>query len=400
MLFRRARRVRRVVRAGRRRGGVRRATACGAGEVLDLLGRLVDKSLVGAEEERGETATGCSRRSASTRASAWPKRARRARPRGAPPRLVPGRGASRRPGAWRASASSSGSSSSSTTCARRWPPGCATIPAPPCGLAVALWPLWMRRGYFTEGSRLLDAALAAESAAHAAAGSRAGAPRRRWRCAWRERSASSRSPTRRARSTRALGDRRAAAARSLPRGDRVGTRARVRGRPPRASGGLRRWPTSRRRARGGGPRHAQGVDALLSRARRRGPAADGGRPGPARRPPRDSDTSCGRRPSASSSTATRAASRACTSRTPCSCSAGRPRGGDGLHAVQLRASWPAPRATHDAAREALDRALALHRERDDRRHRGRAQRPGQPRALARAVRARARMARGGARDPA
>jgi tetratricopeptide (TPR) repeat protein len=30
--------------------------------------------------------------------------------------------------------------------------------------AVALWQLWMRRGYFTEGSRLLDAALAADSA--------------------------------------------------------------------------------------------------------------------------------------------------------------------------------------------------------------------------------------------
>ncbi len=36
---------------------------------------------------------------------------------------------------------------------------------PRCALhiAVALWPLWMRRGYFTEGARLLDAALAADT---------------------------------------------------------------------------------------------------------------------------------------------------------------------------------------------------------------------------------------------
>src|SRR5207237_6597842 len=37
---------------------------------------------------------------------------------------------------------------------------------PRCALrtAVALWQLWMRRGYFTEGSGLLDAALAADPA--------------------------------------------------------------------------------------------------------------------------------------------------------------------------------------------------------------------------------------------
>ena len=150
------------VRAGGRRGvcggdGLRPARS------LDLLGRLVDKSLVA---PRRSAASYRYRLLETIRQYARERLAEAGEtrgPRGAPPRLVPGRGASRRPGpGGRALLRAAELELDNLRAAVAT--GLRDDPCSALRTAVAMWPLWMRRGYFTEGSRLLDAALAAESA--------------------------------------------------------------------------------------------------------------------------------------------------------------------------------------------------------------------------------------------
>ena len=125
------RRVRRVVRARRGRGGVRRRPAWRAARWSSCSGAWSTSRSWRPRRNAASTATGCSRRSANTLAIASARRARRhawrrttatgTSPWPKPPTRT-----------WRASASSSARSSISTTCARRWHPGCATIPDAPC----------------------------------------------------------------------------------------------------------------------------------------------------------------------------------------------------------------------------------------------------------------------------
>ena len=148
----------------RGRGGDR-GDDLGRAEVADLLGRLVDKSLVRRRTTPATaTATACSSRCASTRASASARRARRRALEAAPLRLLPRAGAradpDARPGVDRARRSRS--RPSTTTCAPRSP---GRSRARPGGRArrspSSMWPMWMAGGHFREGSRWLDAALAA-----------------------------------------------------------------------------------------------------------------------------------------------------------------------------------------------------------------------------------------------
>ena len=266
--------------------------------------------------------------------------------------------------------------------------------APPCAPAVALWPLWMRRGYFTEGARLLDAALAAEPRAHAAARARAVVRRfgaRRAPGAIRaHRPARS---TRRAEMHATLGDRRAlAGALPLPRRARVGARP---GTPPPAEtlrGGLRRRPSAS--ARRSWPRAPSrpGRGGVLARARRRGPAAHAGGPATCCRPPRDPTPRCW------ATTIGLVVDRDAHGRVahvlrghaaPVPRGSAR-RGRAALHPVRPTRWWPAPRATTTPrARGARPRPRAAPRARRPRGTGVDAQRPGQPRPLTRGVRARA-----------
>ena len=82
---------------------------------------------------------------------------------GSPPRLLPRRGRGRRPeGSGRALLRAAEIELDNLRAALA--SGLRDEPRAALRTAVALWPLWMRRGYFTEGSRLLEAALAADPA--------------------------------------------------------------------------------------------------------------------------------------------------------------------------------------------------------------------------------------------
>src|SRR5213075_290650 len=133
------------------------------GEAPELLGRLVDKSLIAAEEERGEYRY---RLLETIRQYARERLAEA----GETPRLE------ERHRAWYETVAEGANPQSAGE--RFFEPAELELDNlraalasglrddPRCALrtAVALWPLWMRRGYFTEGSRLLDAALAADPA--------------------------------------------------------------------------------------------------------------------------------------------------------------------------------------------------------------------------------------------
>ncbi len=134
-----------------------------SGETLELLGRLVDKSLVSAEEERGEyryrlleTIRQYARERLDEARETERLEARHrdwyeAVAQAADPDLAGERffeSAELELDNLRAAVAT----------------GLRDDPCSALRTAVAMWPLWMRRGYFTEGSRLLDAALAAESA--------------------------------------------------------------------------------------------------------------------------------------------------------------------------------------------------------------------------------------------
>ena len=132
-------------------------------ETLELLGRLVDKSLITAEEERGEyryrlletirqyarerLADADETRRTEARHRTWYLAvAEAADPRGAGERF------------FEPVEVELDNLRAALASGLRDDPRCALR------TAVALWHLWMRRGYFTEGSRLLDAALAADPA--------------------------------------------------------------------------------------------------------------------------------------------------------------------------------------------------------------------------------------------
>ena len=131
------------------------------GETLVLLGRLVDKSLVAAEEERGEyryrlletirqyarerLAEAGETAALASRHRAWYLAvAEAAHPEAAGERF------------FEPAEVDLDNLRAALAGALRDDPRSALR------MAVALWPLWMRRGYFTEGARLLDAALAAD----------------------------------------------------------------------------------------------------------------------------------------------------------------------------------------------------------------------------------------------
>ncbi len=133
------------------------------GETPQLLGRLVEKSLIAAEEERGEyryRLLETIRHYARERLNAAGEALRiQARHRGwylavaeaADPEIAGERffePAELELDNLRAALAS----------------GLRDDPRSALRMAVAMWPMWMQRGYFTEGSRLLDAALAAETA--------------------------------------------------------------------------------------------------------------------------------------------------------------------------------------------------------------------------------------------
>ena len=140
------------------------------GETLELLGRLVDKSLITAEEERGEyryRLLETIRQYARERLAEAGETARlEARHR----TVVPGRGRGRRPAGGGRALLRARRRSSSTTCARRWPPALRDDPRCALRIAVALWPLWMRRGYFTRGLAAAGRRARRRPRAHAAAG--------------------------------------------------------------------------------------------------------------------------------------------------------------------------------------------------------------------------------------
>ncbi|MGH2925505.1 MAG: AfsR/SARP family transcriptional regulator [Solirubrobacterales bacterium] len=131
------------------------------GEALEHLGRLVDKSLITAEEERGEYryrlletirhyARGCLDEAAETARVEHLHRAfylavaEAANPEAAGERFFE-----------RAEIDLDNLRAALAS-------GLSDDPRDALRIAVALWPLWMRRGYFAEGSRWLDAALAAD----------------------------------------------------------------------------------------------------------------------------------------------------------------------------------------------------------------------------------------------
>jgi predicted ATPase/DNA-binding SARP family transcriptional activator len=134
------------------------------GEAVELLGRLVDKSLVSAEEERGEyryRLLETIRQYARDRLEEAGETA----------------GLEERHRAWYLAVAEAADPDvagerfferaeldldnlrAALASGLRDDPRCALQ------MAVALWPLWMIRGYFTEGSRLLDAALAVDTEA-------------------------------------------------------------------------------------------------------------------------------------------------------------------------------------------------------------------------------------------
>ena len=133
------------------------------GETLELLGRLVDKSLTTAEEERGEyryRLLETIRQFARERLAEAGETARlEARHRSwavavaeaANPQVAGER-------FFEPAEVELDNLRAALASALRNDPRCALR------IAVALWPLWMRRGYFSEGSRLLQAALAADPA--------------------------------------------------------------------------------------------------------------------------------------------------------------------------------------------------------------------------------------------
>ncbi len=132
-------------------------------ETLELLGRLVDKSLITAEEERGEyryrlletirqyarelLAEAAETRRTEARHRSWYLAVAEA----ADPRVAGER-------FFEPVEVELDNLRAALASGLRDDPRCALR------TAVALWHLWMRRGYFTEGSRLLEAALAADPA--------------------------------------------------------------------------------------------------------------------------------------------------------------------------------------------------------------------------------------------
>ena len=301
--------------------------------------RLVDKSLVG--RPRTERATACSTRSASTRASA--SRRGRARPRS--PRAT-STGASRSPSATTRSRRGRAPLAARARGRARQPARRARLRAalttrrPRCAWPSRLWRFWLDRGHFAEGTRWLDAALAARARADAAArarrcsrapalalrrGDSAGylqrgidavqQPRRRARAAWRT------STSTRCSSSRSARRRRAASCSTRRAGRR------------RAPGRRRRcWPRSRTRARscrGTAPTRAAAARAL-------GDALDLLRALPDGRPRASSRRS--RSGSARCPTDARRRGRACSGRRrSTSFRRCRPRAGDRLRA---RTTWP------------------------------------------------------------
>ena len=135
-------------------------------QVADLLGRLVDKSLVVAEQDAAATAIACSSRCASTRASFSSRRARR-RPLEARhhafylelARAADPEGAAAGPilAAGRLEADHD-----NLRAALGW--ALRDEPEQALRLAVHMWPMWMAGSHFQEGSRWLQAALAAAPA--------------------------------------------------------------------------------------------------------------------------------------------------------------------------------------------------------------------------------------------
>jgi predicted ATPase len=132
-------------------------------ETVELLGRLVDKSLISAEEDRGEyryrlletvrhyargrLAESGETRQVEARHRAWYLAVAQA----ADPQVAGER-------AFEATEVELDNLRAALASGLRDDPRCALQ------TAVALWQLWMRRGHFTEGSSLLDAALAANPA--------------------------------------------------------------------------------------------------------------------------------------------------------------------------------------------------------------------------------------------
>ncbi len=133
------------------------------------------------------TATGCSSRCASTRASAWPRRARR-------PRCRPA--TSRSTSSWTATDPPPDrleAEHDNLRAAFDW--ALRRAPEQALALAVGMWPMWMAGSHFQEGSRRIEAALAAAPAPTAVraqalrgVGGPRGAPRA-------QRTGSTRSPT-------------------------------------------------------------------------------------------------------------------------------------------------------------------------------------------------------------
>ena len=368
------------------------------GETLELLGRLVDKSLIAAEEERGEYRY---RLLETIRQYARERLADGRRDR-AVWRLATARGTWPWPRpptrGWPASASSSRRSSSSTTCARRWPRGCATTPdarcAPrwrcgSCGCGVGTSP--RARGCWTRRSRRILRRRRCERAGWW--------PHPRSTCGSRDRSASSPWPRRRARSTPRSATRAPSRRALLYRGVLESARtlhAAARDTLEQAFAEAERVGDALVAAES---RHAQGVEAHCLRARRRGAAADAAGAGPASRPTglRCHGVGHDHRPRDRPRRA-RASAHVLRGH-PRPVPRGRRRGGAGVHAVRPRARRADAGRLRRRARGPGPRARAAARARRPARHRGRAQRPRKPGALTRAVRARPRMAGGGAHDP-
>ena len=367
------------------------------GGTLELLGRLVDKSLTTAEEERGEyryrlletirqfarerLAEAGETAGLEARHRSWALAVAEA----ADPQVAGERFFER-------AEVELDNLRAALASALRNDPRCALR------IAVALWPLWMRRGYFSEGSRLLEAALAADPApTPLRARGLVAASALEVRLARPERIISLAEEARGIHA--ALHDSRAVAGALLYRGVLETTHAQYAAARETLEEAFAQAQQVGDALVAAGSRHAQGVVAharghddkarwLMQEGLDLLPAAP------------DSDASVW-------ATTHRPRDRPRWARAnahvlrghPAHVPRGRRRGGEGLHAVRLRAGRAGPGRLRRRARGAGSRPDAAPRARRPPRDRGRTQRSREPGALPRAVRAGPRMAGGGAHDP-
>ena len=165
-----ARGLRRRLRARGGRERVRRAATSTRSDIADVLARLVEKSLVTADETsvpRAPLPPAGDRSPLRARAA---RRGRRDRRAGRPARPL---GARARP---RRSAARRGSTATPRTCASALDTLLERAPPDALRLCVALWPFWLRRIDLHEAQRRFDETLARRPGAHGT--SRAGAARR------------------------------------------------------------------------------------------------------------------------------------------------------------------------------------------------------------------------------